>query len=143
MTMEMKEFNKHLSQSVHNVTSYPDMQELILASNAFMSDYSSGIFDAALCKIPCFTYAPDYEEYKEKQGVYYELSELPFPFAKTFDCLLDILKTNKESFDTNKWNAFTNLTGLYETGHAAKDIANLVNEYINGNRTPLDEIQSD
>lgn len=140
MTIEMKEFDKHLNQSVHNATNYPDMQELILACNAFMSDYSSGIFDAALCKVPCFSYAPDYDEYKQKQGVYYELYELPFPFAKTFDKLLENLKKNQNHFDVAGWENFTKKTGLYETGHSANDIANLINEFINGNRKPLDEI---
>ena len=114
-------------------TLYPDMQELILASDIVISDYSSCIFDAALRKIPCFTYATDFEHYKnEERGVYYEMSELPFPFAKNND----ELERNIINFDLDryykKWEAFSARTGLVETGHAAKDIAEKIVDSING-----------
>ena len=143
MAPDMKKFDSKFKNFVHNATLYPDMQELILACNAFMSDYSSGIFDAALCKVPCFSYAPDYDEYKENHGVYYELSDLPFPFAKSHPQLLELLEQNSNYFNDNAWNGFTAKTGLYETGHSSKDIADLINEFIKGNKQPLDEIQSD
>lgn len=34
-------------------------------------------------------------------------------------------------------------TGLYETGHAAKDIADIINEFIRGNTKPLEDIQNE
>ena len=126
-----------------NATSYQDMQKLILAADAFISDYSSCIFDAALRRIPCFTYAADFEDYKKDRGVYYEMEELPFPYAKNNDELIQ----NIQSFDMDsylkRWDAFTERCGLYESGHAAKDIAFVINEFIKGNKGPLRGIQSD
>lgn len=75
-----------------DATNYPDMQELILAADAFISDYSSCIFDAALRNIPCFTFATDFEKYKGDRGVYYEMDELPFSYAKNNDELISNIK---------------------------------------------------
>jgi CDP-glycerol glycerophosphotransferase len=128
---------------VINATEYSDMQELILAADAFISDYSSCIFDAALRNIPCFTFATDFEEYKADRGVYYEMEELPFPYAKNNVELTENIRNFNYDEYIKKWEAFKVRTGLYETGHAAKDIAYVINEYIKGNTKPLEDIQSE
>lgn len=81
---------------VMNVTDYQDMQRLLMATDVIISDYSSCIFDAAMRRIPCFTYATDFDQYKyEERGVYYEMEELPFPYAKNND----ELEQNVKAFD--------------------------------------------
>ena len=95
-----------------------------MATDVMISDYSSCIFDAALRRIPCFTYATDFEQYKnEERGVYYEMEELPFPYATNNDELEQNIKVFNEKNYLQKWDAFTVRMGLNETGHAAKDIA--------------------
>ena len=134
--MASRKINKDSLYNNHviNVTEYPDMQELILSCDMFISDYSSCIFDAAITGIPCFTFATDFEDYKSDRGVYYEMDELPFPYAKNNDELMQ----NIENFDTDdysaKWKAFAERTGLHETGHAAKDIAEKIIKFINGEK---------
>lgn len=128
---------------VINATKYPDMQELVLSCDAFISDYSSCIFDAAIREVPCFTYATDADVYKEYRGIYYEMEELPFPYARNND----ELEENVRKFDFNEylnlWNAFKLRMGLHETGHAAQDIAELINAYIKGDTKVLEEIKSE
>ena len=116
---------------VLDVTNYQDMQSLLIATDVMISDYSSCIFDAALRRIPCFTYATDFERYKnEERGVYYEMEELPFPYAKNND----EMEQNVRAFDMEdylkKWDAFCVRMGLNETGHAAKDIAQKMADYL-------------
>ena len=123
-----------IPSNVVNATSYPDMQELLMATDVMMSDYSSCIFDAAMRRIPCFIYASDYVDYKEYRGVYYEMEELPFPYAKNnYE-----LEQNVRAFDMEdylkKWDAFAVRTGLNETGHAAKDIAEKMADFLNGKK---------
>ncbi len=118
---------------VMDVTDYPDMQQLLMATDVMVSDYSSCVFDAALRRIPCFTYATDFEAYKyEERGVYYEMEELPFPYAKNND----EMEQNVKAFDMEeylkKWDAFAVRMGLNETGHAAKDIAQKMADFLNG-----------
>lgn len=118
---------------VMDVTDYQDMQRLLMATDVMVSDYSSCIFDAALRRIPCFTYATDFNQYKcEERGVYYEMEELPFPYARNNE----ELEQNVKAFDMEgylkKWDAFTVRMGLNETGHAAKDIAEKMADFLNG-----------
>ncbi len=124
-------------QEVHpdvmDVTDYQDMQRLLMATDVMVSDYSSCIFDAAMRRIPCFAYATDFEQYKyEERGVYYEMEELPFPYARNND----EMEQNVKAFDLEdylkKWDAFSVRMGLNETGHAAKDIAEKMADYLNG-----------
>lgn len=118
---------------VMDVTDYQDMQRLLMATDVIISDYSSCIFDAALRRIPCFTYATDFEQYKyEERGVYYEMEELPFPYAKNNDELEQNVKVfNMEDY-LKKWDTFAVRMGLNETGHAAKDIAQKMADFIHG-----------
>ena len=123
-----------IPSNVVNATSYPDMQELLMATDVMMSDYSSSIFDAAMRRIPCFIYASDFDEYKKYRGVYYEMEELPFPYAKNND----EMERNVKAFDMDdylkKWDAFTVRMGLNETGHSAKDIAEKMADFMNGRK---------
>src|SRR5699024_10923852 len=68
---------------VVNVTTYDDIQELLLIADMLISDYSSLIFDYALTKRPCFLYVPDLEDYiKKERELYFNITELPFAYAK-------------------------------------------------------------
>ena len=121
-----------LSSDVVNATSYPEIQDLIMAADVMVSDYSSCIFDAAMRRIPCFIYASDYEDYKKYRGVYYEMEELPFPYARDND----EMERNIMAFDSDeylrRWDAFTERMGLNETGHAARDIAQKMADFMDG-----------
>ena len=120
---------------VMDVTDYQDMQSLLMTTDVMISDYSSCIFDAALRRIPCFTYASDFDQYKyEERGVYYEMEELPFPYAKNNDELEQNVRTFDMEDYLKKWDAFAVRMGLNETGHAAKDIAEKMADFINGKK---------
>ena len=120
---------------VMDVTDYQDMQSLLMATDVMISDYSSCIFDAALRRIPCFTYATDFDQYKcEERGVYYEMEELPFPYAKSNDELVQNVKAFDMDDYLKKWDAFTVRMGLNETSHAAKDIAEKMADFIKGTK---------
>lgn len=118
---------------VLNVTDYQDMQRLLMATDVMVSDYSSCIFDAALRRIPCFTYATDFDQYKyEERGVYYDMEELPFPYAHNNDEMeRNVCEFNLECY-LQRWDAFAERMGLNETGHAARDIAEKINDYMDG-----------
>lgn len=143
MANKMGDIAKIYGNAVIDATRYPDMQELIMATDAMLSDYSSGIFDAAMLKMPCFLFVTDFEEYRQDRGVYYELEDLPFPCGRNNEQLLERVRNfNAEEYNS-AWNAFTERVGLHETGHASKDIATVINEFFKGNSTPLNGIQND
>lgn len=117
------EFAERKIEGAENVTEYPDMQSLIFAADAFVSDYSSGIFEARFSGLPCFIYASDVVEYGKKSGLNYSMEELPFPFASSNDELEKLILSYDEAKEKERWPEFTKKVGLVETGHASRDVA--------------------
>ena len=120
---------------VKNVTSYPDMQDLIMASEALVSDYSSCIFDGAISGLKCFLYATDYTDYKHLRGVYYALETLPFPFAENNVQMITNIMGYDEPQMKTCWYEFTAKMGLVVSGHATKDISEKITDVLNGKVT--------
>ncbi len=114
-----------------SMSKYSDIQELLVASDILITDYSSCMFDMAIAKKPCILYAPDLDDYiSNERGLYFNIEELPFPIAKNMDELLNAI-TN---FDNNKYQSdlqtFMKNIGSYESGKASQKVA----EYIINNK---------
>ena len=62
---------------VRNASCYESIQELLVASDILITDYSSTMFEFALLKKPCFLYTPDAKSYD--RGFYFPIEDLPFP----------------------------------------------------------------
>lgn len=118
------------SNNVIDATSFADIQKLLLGVDCVLSDYSSCIFDAALLDIPCFTFAIDFEEYKTQRGVYYQMEELPFPYACTSEGLMKNIENYDHEAYLKRWYAFKDRMGLYEPGNASEVIAEKIVEFI-------------
>jgi CDP-glycerol glycerophosphotransferase len=82
-----------------NVTDYPDIQELLVAADAAITDYSSCIFDFMLSRKPAFIYASDVDDFDEERGFYYPLTATPFPVAENNEQLRqNILNFDLENY---------------------------------------------
>jgi CDP-glycerol glycerophosphotransferase len=70
-------------RSVRNVTLYPDIQDLYLAADVLITDYSSVMFDFANTRRPMIFYAWDLEMYRDKlRGFYVDFEkEAPGPIV--------------------------------------------------------------
>ena len=70
---------------VINVTDYPDIAELFLATDAVITDYSSVMFDFAPTGRPILFFTYDLEEYRDDlRGFYFDLeAEAPGPLLAT------------------------------------------------------------
>lgn len=116
------------SDRVLNASYYSNMQELLVAADVLVTDYSSCMFDFITVPKKCFLYTPDIDEYEKEQGNYYSLDELPFPVARNNGELGRIIET----FDETRYNEnimkFHERVGLCESGEASKMVA----EYIMG-----------
>lgn len=65
---------------VWNVSDYEDINDLYIASDALISDYSSSIVDYTVMRKPILIYAYDLEEYENTlRGFYIPTSEFPGP----------------------------------------------------------------
>ncbi len=109
---------------------HPDMNELIAASDAFMSDYSSAMIEAAMIDLPVFIYADDLAVYVEDRGdLMFDVRALPFPVA----CGNDELIANVERFSaeiyTGKIRAYMAEWGVQEDGKASGRVADLIEKH--------------
>lgn len=123
---------------VRNVTNYVNMQELLASSDFVLTDYSSSIFDSAIAGIPGFTIGFDYEEYMSGRDVYFKLEELPFPFARTNEELVNNIRTFKIEDYNSKWESFKRTIGLCENGHGSEKIAEVICQYLDGETIKID-----
>lgn len=61
---------------VIDVTSYPDVNELMIASDVMVTDYSSIMFDYLCTGKPIVYFAPDLDEYLANRGMYMEFQDV-------------------------------------------------------------------
>ncbi|MBR0507599.1 MAG: CDP-glycerol glycerophosphotransferase family protein [Clostridia bacterium] len=112
--------------NVIDLSSYPDMQEIMVIADAAVTDYSSWIFDYLLTGKPGFLYATDLASYDQERGFYYPLSDTPFSIAKNNDELeADILRFDDALYRTRA-EAFLKDKGCFERGDAAERTADLI-----------------
>lgn len=85
---------EELRSRVIDVSGYPDIQELYLAADLLITDYSSVFFDYALLRRPIVFYAYDLENYRDNlRGFYLDYDkELPGPVTQTEDELWDTVE---------------------------------------------------
>jgi CDP-glycerol glycerophosphotransferase len=78
---------------VINVTGYPDVAELILASDALITDYSSMMCDFAVTGRPMLFFTYDLADYRDSvRGLSYDLErEAPGPLLTTSDQVIDAI----------------------------------------------------
>ena len=117
---------------VQDVTEYANMQELIAGSDFLLTDYSSCIIDAGIAGVSGLTLCLDFEEYKKERDVYFKMDNLPFPFARTNEKLIDNIRNFDKEKYLNKWNDFANTIGMEEPGNASETIAKKVLVFIDG-----------
>lgn len=117
------------SNDVLNATAYPDSQELILATDYMITDYSSIIFDFMLMRKPGFLFTVDLEEYKSDKGFYLEMEEYPFSYARNNqDMEKAIMEFDNDEYQ-KKIDAFVIKTGLKEKGVATRQLVELIMNY--------------
>lgn len=116
-----------------NASGYMDMQELAVASDCMISDYSSVITDFMLTKKPAFMYVPDLDKYLKSRGLYFKMEELPFPYAKTTKELIDSIQEFDEELYKNKVDEFIRKIGYIADGKASERIVDfLIDKMKNG-----------
>ncbi|MBE5847429.1 MAG: hypothetical protein E7300_07070 [Lachnospiraceae bacterium] len=125
--------DKKIEQAI-DASQADDMSELIAASDALITDYSSCAFDAMYGGIPVFLYADDIEDYKQKRGQFmWKKDELPFSVAGDND----ELEASISGFDYDRYFAmkqeFMEKHGVCEDGHASERVADVVETKMRSN----------
>ena len=121
---------KSFIENTLDASNYPDMQELLVASEILISDYSSSIWDFSYTYKPCFLYCYDLEKYDQDRGFYIPIHEWGFPVCETFVALLNAIRDFDEKDFHAKMEHHHERLGGYEDGHACERVANFIQEQI-------------
>lgn len=114
---------------VIDVSSYHAVEELALAADALVTDYSSVMFDYANLDRPIVIYGDDWETYEKTRGVYFDLTkESPGWMADTQEELAEIFNSGAWRDDTSASAraAFRRRFCEFDDGHAAERVVRRV-----------------
>jgi len=80
---------------VVDVTTYPQVNELLTVADVMITDYSSLMFDYSVTGKPMVFFVPDLEHYRdERRGLYFDLgAEAPGPIVRSQDDVVDALRS--------------------------------------------------
>ena len=108
-------------------SSYPEMAELLLISDALITDYSSCAGDYALLRKPIFLYQDDLEEYRTKnRALYFNMEDSPYWVASNPDEMDALIRACTPERAKENCDAILEFYGEAETGHAAESVAKYI-----------------
>lgn len=118
------------SDRVINATEYPDLYELIPASDVVVSDYSSLMFEAGMLEKTVFLFATDIEEYTKDRELYFDMQELPFVLTESNEEFIDAI----QKFDADEYllnlTKFNKEMNYCENGNASQILAERIIKHI-------------
>ncbi|MFF7312929.1 CDP-glycerol glycerophosphotransferase family protein [Streptomyces sp. NPDC008137] len=112
-----------------DVSSYDPVEDLCLAADALVTDYSSIMFDYANLDRPIVIHADDWETYRTTRGVYFDLmDQAPGPVARNQRELTEILTTEawRDEGSAKTRAAFRRRFCEYDDGRAAERVVRRV-----------------
>jgi CDP-glycerol glycerophosphotransferase len=115
----------HRRGVIIDVSSYDSVEELCLASDALITDYSSVMFDYANLDRPIVIFADDWETYSATRGVYFDLTEnSPGVVARSQHQIEEVFTSGAwydEQAAANR-TAFRRKFCTFDDGHAAERV---------------------
>ncbi|MFI0164126.1 CDP-glycerol glycerophosphotransferase family protein [Streptomyces sp. NPDC017095] len=117
------------SGRIIDVSGYDPVEELCLAADALVTDYSSIMFDYANLDRPIVIYADDWETYRTTRGVYFDLmADHPGQVARTQEELAEILLSGawRDDSAAKARAAFRRRFCEYDDGRAAERVVRRV-----------------
>lgn len=113
-----------------NLTSYQDVQELLLIAEILVTDYSSIMFDMGYAGKKVFLYTGDREDYKNQKELLFPVEKLPFPQGRTQEEVEDEMMRFDEKLYEEKLQKFHSQFGILEDGKASQRVVALIKEYV-------------
>lgn len=123
---------RHIAEHAENphlidVSAVDDMYELLAACDAFLTDYSSAAFDAAVMNIPVFLYCDDYADYEGERGkLLWDLRRLPFPLAEDDEEFAKQIASFDKTAYLEALGQLFRECGVEESGSASRIVADAI-----------------
>ncbi|MEG0366573.1 MAG: CDP-glycerol glycerophosphotransferase family protein [Coprobacillus sp.] len=128
--LSMLKRNIYDNKSIIDVTSFSNMQELLILADYLITDYSSCMFDFIHLNKPCFLYVPDMDDYLKERKFLMDINELPFPKVKQYTDLLCFLKGDTQYDFIKAYQLAYKKYGIVECGNASRVLHTWIDEKI-------------
>lgn len=117
-------------QVMIDAQNYPDMQELIVATDILITDYSSSMFDAMIAEKRVFLLARDLGDFEQKdRKLLFDLkNDVPFSFSSNENELIENISLFDENEYKNRVKTFEQKIELLEDGNASRRVAKLIED---------------
>lgn len=115
---------------VIDATNYEDIQDLLLATDVGITDYSSWICDFVLTRRPGFIFATDMNTYVTERGFYYPLTSTPFPIAENNEELVSNILSFDEGIYQKNVDNFLQEKGCIDDGYASQRVVDKIMELM-------------
>ena len=114
-----------------DASSYPDMQELLITSDALITDYSSVIWDYSLMDKPAFLYCPDLDNYKNERDFYTPIENWPYLYATNNSDISKIILNYSHNKTNIRRKKYHEQMHGFENGRATDEIVDVIINIIN------------
>ncbi|MCO7174551.1 CDP-glycerol glycerophosphotransferase family protein [Sporolactobacillus kofuensis] len=122
------DFNRE-NNFVIDGSKWSSVNELLLATDLLITDYSSIPFEFSLLKRPMIFFPYDLKEYVRTRGLWESYKqEVPGPIVYSTDDLIKVIK--KESFDQQKITNFSKRWNHYSNGYSSRNVADFFEELL-------------
>ena len=112
---------------VLDVSQVEEINDLYLASDLMVTDYSSTMFDYANLRRPILFYMYDLEQYRDHlRGFYFDLNQLPGRILTRQTDLAQAILDTEHFVWTQEWEAFRQRFAPLEDGQAARRVTETV-----------------
>lgn len=104
---------------VYDVSTYPNINHLLLITDVLISDYSSIPFEFALLERPMIFFAYDLDEYARERGFWDNYNHIvPGPVVETNEALIQAIHAGE--YDMEAIRSFRDEWNTYSSGNSSK-----------------------
>lgn len=115
-----------------DVTTYPDMADLLMISDMLISDYSSCAGDFAITGKMVLMYQDDIDQYTSKaRTLYFTREESPYFTASNMNEALEIINRVTEEDIKKNSQGILDFYRAFETGHACEEVSGVIIASLN------------
>ncbi len=117
-----KQSNVQYNHDILNGNEVNDINELIIACDALITDYSSCMFDAMEAGKKVILYASDIEKYRTDRGFYFSVEDLPFCLVENMQELESAVLSFDEAAYMSRIEMFKSQLQIFNKGDASERI---------------------
>ena len=113
---------------VRNMTDYPSLNELMIASDFLISDYSSVLIDYSIMDKPMLHFTYDYDKYSSLRGMYFDIRDF-INGSDNEEQLISLIKDLDTAQEVEKTRVFRNKYVNYY-GNAVKESLDCITSHL-------------